>query len=236
MLELFHFLVDYQLWIYAVLGVLALVYLIRVITAWRERYSTIFGLERDDAQRRLNSGLAIFVLLLLLIGAEFVLVTFVIPEWPLVMMTPTPVPAAAEEEQPMITRSAGDGGLVILSTPEGAEGGGAVSRLSSGCIPNQLEWLSPRSGDVIEGSYTLEATVNVKDMAFYNWAFASVDAQDSWQTLSAGNLPVIEGELGLWATSQVANGDYVLRLTVYDLNNQELPSCDVYIRVLNDVD
>ena len=65
MLELFHFLVDYQLWIYAVLGVLALVYLIRVITAWRERYSTIFGLERDDAQRRLNSGLALFVLLLL---------------------------------------------------------------------------------------------------------------------------------------------------------------------------
>lgn len=236
MLELFHFLVDYQLWIYAVLGVLALVYLIRVITAWRERYSTIFGLERDDAQRRLNSGLAIFVLLLLLIGAEFVLVTFVIPEWPLVMMTPTPVPAAAEEEQPMITGSAGEGGLVILSTPEGAEGGGAVSRLSSGCIPNQLEWLAPRSGDVIEGSYTLKATVNVKDMAFYNWAFASVDAQDSWQTLSAGNLPVIEGELGLWATSQVANGDYVLRLTVYDLNNQELPSCDVYIRVLNDVD
>ena len=236
MLELFHFLVDYQLWIYAVLGVLALVYLIRVITAWRERYSTIFGLERDDAQRRLNSGLAIFVLLLLLIGAEFVLVTFVIPEWPLVMMTPTPVPAAAEEEQPMITRSAGEGGLVVLSTPEGAEGGGAVSRLSSGCIPNQLEWLAPRSGDVIEGSYTLEATVNVKDMAFYNWAFASVDDQDSWQTLSAGNLPVIEGELGLWATSQVANGDYVLRLTVYDLNNQELPSCDVYIRVLNDVD
>ena len=65
---------------------------------------------------------------------------------------------------------------------------------------------------------------------------SSVDNQDSWQTLSAGNLPVIEGELGLWATSQVANGDYVLRLTVYDLNNQELPSCDVYIRVLNDVD
>ena len=47
---------------------------------------------------------------------------------------------------------------------------------------------------------------------------------------------MIDGGLGLWATSQVANGDYVLRLTVYDLNNQELPSCDVYIRVLNDVD
>ena len=235
MRELFRFLVDYQLWIYAILGVLALVYLIRVISAWRERYTTIFGLERDDAQRRLNSSLAIFVLLILLIGAEFVLVTFVIPEWPLVMMTPTPAPAA-DGEQPMITRPAGEGGLVILSTPEGAESSGTVSRLSSGCIPNQLEWLSPRSGDVIEGSYTLEATVNVKDMAFYNWAFASVDDRESWQTLSAGNLPVIEGKLGLWATSQVANGDYVLRLTVYDLNNQELPSCDVYIRVLNDVD
>ena len=90
MLELFHFLVDYQIWIYVVLGVLALIYLIRVISAARERYATIFGLEREDAQRRLNSALAIFILLILLIGAEFILVTFVIPEWPLVMMTPVP--------------------------------------------------------------------------------------------------------------------------------------------------
>jgi len=138
-------------------------------------------------------------------------------------------------KKPMITPPTSEG-LVVLSTPEGAVSGSAVSRLSSGCIENQLEWLSPRSGDVIEGSYMLEATVNVRDMAFYNWAFAPVDSPDSWQTLSAGNLPVIEGDLGLWATSQVANGDYILRLTVYDLNNQELPSCDVYIRVLNDVD
>ena len=93
MLEFFHFLVDYQLWIYAVLGVLALIYLKRLITAWQERYNTIFGLERENAQWRLNSALAVFVLLLLLIAAEFVLVTFVIPEWPQVMATPTPTPA-----------------------------------------------------------------------------------------------------------------------------------------------
>ncbi len=233
MLALFHFLVDYQLWIYAILGVLALIYLARLISAWRERYATIFGLEREDAQRRLNSALAVFILLLLLIGAEFVLITFVIPEWPLVMLTPTPV--IAEEENLMITRPA-DSGLVIISTPEGAVPNSSVSVISSGCIPGQLEWLDPVSGDVIDGSYVLKATVNVQDMAFYNWAFSPVGDQENWQTLSAGNLPVIEGELGLWATSQVANGDYALRLTVYDLSNQELPSCDVYIRVLNEED
>ena len=54
MLELFHFLVDYQLWIYAILGILAVIYLVRLISAWRERHATIFGLEREDAQRRLN--------------------------------------------------------------------------------------------------------------------------------------------------------------------------------------
>lgn len=238
MLELFHFLVDYQIWIYAILGVLALIYLIKLIKAWRERYTTIFGLEREDAQRRLNSALAIFVLLILLIGAEFVLVTFVIPEWPMVMITPTPT-QNAEEEIPIQNPYASDSGLVVVSTPEGAapaeqQQTSVVSVLSSGCVANQLEWLAPVSGDVIEGSYTLEATVNVQDMAFYNWAFSPVGDQMNWQTLSAGNLPVIEGPLGLWATTQVANGDYVLRLTVYDLNNQELPPCDVYIRVLNE--
>ena len=236
MLELFHFLVDYQIWIYAVLGALALVYLIRLISAWRERYATIFGLEREDAQRRLNSALAIFVLLLLLIGAEFVLVTFVIPEWPLVMLTPTPT-MSADAETMIQNPNTSDSGLVIVSTPQGAapaEQVSAVSVLSSGCIENQLEWLSPVSGDVIDGNYTLEATVNVQDMAFYDWGFSPVDDQVNWQTLSAGNLPVIEGPLGLWATTQFANGDYVLRLTVYDLNNQALPPCDVYIRVLNE--
>lgn len=237
MLELFHFLVDYQIWIYAILGVLALIYLIKLIKAWRERYTTIFGLEREDAQRRLNSALAIFVLLILLIGAEFVLVTFVIPEWPMLMITPTPTQNA--EEIPIQNPYASDSGLVVVSTPEGSspaeqQQASVVSVLSSGCIANQLEWLAPVSGDVIEGSYTLEATVNVQDMAFYNWAFSPVGDQMNWQTLSAGNLPVIEGPLGLWATTQVANGDYVLRLTVYDLNNEQLPPCDVYIRVLNE--
>ena len=234
MIELFHFLVDYQLWIYAILGILALIYLMRLISAWRERYATIFGLEREDAQRRLNSALAVFILLILLIGAEFVLVTFVIPEWPLVMLTATPTPSEPQEEM-MITRPA-DTGLVVNSTPEGAVPDTTTVNLSSGCIPGQLEWLDPETGDVISGSYTLKANVNLQDMAFYNWAFASVTDQENWQTLSAGNLPVIEGDLGLWATSQVANGDYVLRLTVYDLSNQELPSCDVFIRVLNDTD
>ena len=238
MLELFRFLVDYQIWIYVVLGVLALIYLIRLIKAARERYSTIFGLEREDAQRRLNSALAIFILLLLLIAAEFILVTFVIPEWPLVMITPTPqtTPVTTDEEMPMITNSAAEGGLTVISTPVGASGGSspAVASLSSGCIAGQLEWLAPSTGDVIRGSYTLEATVNVKDMAFYNWAFSPVEDQQNWQTLSAGNLPVLEGDLGLWATTQVANGDYVLRITVSDLSNQQLPPCDVFIRVLNE--
>lgn len=234
MLELFHFLVDYQIWIYVILGVLALIYLIRVISAWRERYATIFGLEREDAQRRLNSALAIFILLLLLIGAEFTLVTFVIPEWPLVMMTPTPEIAAEADDAPLITRPDDGGGLTIISTPEGAAGSSAISRLSSGCIPNQLEWISPRTGDVIDGVYMLEATVNVQNMAFFEWIYSPVDDQEIWSPIFAGDTPVIEGTLGPWATTQVPNGDYVLRLSVVDLNNARLSPCDVYIRVLNE--
>ena len=239
MLELFHFLVDYQIWIYVILGVLALVYLIRLIRAWRERHATIFGLERENAQQRLNSALAVFILLLLLIAAEFTLVTFVIPEWPLVMMTPTPEATATLADDEMMVTNRSVSGLQVQSTPEGitvvdASGNAAPASLATGCIPGELEWLSPVSGDVISGNYTLEATVNVRDMAFYQWAYSPVGDQENWTTLSARNLPVIEDDLGLWATTQVVNGDYVLRLTVFDLNNQELPSCEVVIRVLNE--
>ena len=161
MLEFFHFLVDYQLWIYAVLGVLALIYLKRLITAWQERYNTIFGLERENAQWRLNSALAVFVLLLLLIAAEFVLVTFVIPEWPQVMATPTPTPAEGEaavsvegtaegEEDLMIVRNDDETGLGINSPPEGSEASTTTSASTGGgCVEGQLEWLEPVNGEEI---------------------------------------------------------------------------------------
>jgi len=46
-------------------------------------------------------------------------------------------------------------------------------------------------------------------------------------------MPVVEGKLGVLATSEIPNGDYILRLTVVNKANQQLTPCDVAIRILN---
>jgi len=44
---------------------------------------------------------------------------------------------------------------------------------------------------------------------------------------------VIEDSIGLWNTSQVIPGDYLLRLVVLDNDNNEYPACIVSVRVIN---
>ena len=241
MLDFLHYLVAYQYWIYGILILLALSSFRRMLSACQERRHTIFGLERENAQRRLNSALALFLILLLLIGSEFVILTFVMPEWPQVMTLIDP-PDGPEEDEKMIVREDGqvaanmeEGGLIVNGEAVLPEVTGEGVQLLGGCMPGSLEWISPVNNEEINGNYYLNATVNVKDMAFYQYSYSPINDQQSWSVISAGNLPVIEGELGLWATSQVPNGDYVLRMTVFGLDNQPLDPCDVKIRILNDM-
>lgn len=238
--EFLQFLMDYQNGIYVVLGLLLLIYLKKLISAIIEWKSTIFGLEKESAQGKLNSSLVMVVLLVLLLAAEFLIVTFVIPEWPQVI-PPSETPAPAEEAMISRPEDVSGSSLVIRSTPEGgsAQPAGnvpAAGLLTGGCIEGQLEWHEPAYGEVISGNYFLNATVNVKDMAFYEYLYAPLSDPDNWSVISGGDLPIIEGTLGLWATSEVPNGNYILHLRVYGLDNQPLPACDVSIRVENSTD
>lgn len=251
MQELLRFLADYQRWIYIICGLGALIYAHRLYNAWSEWHSTIFGLERESAQHRLNASLAMVVLLVLMIVAEFMIVTFVLPEWPQVIITSTP-----ENIDPMLTRPV-DGientdtsgsSVTIMETPEGGiiqtdengnsvpnqtEAAGVPAVSSSGCINGQLEWISPKNSEEISGKFDLYATINMQDMGFYQYLYAPINDQENWKEIAANSTPVLEGRLGLWSTEQITNGDYVLRLIVWNKNETQLAHCDVSIRVMN---
>ena len=242
MVELLRILVTYQRIIYGVLGVLVLIYLKKVISAWSERHSTIFGLERESAQRQLNQSLTILIILLLLLGSEFVITTFVVPEYPLVIPAPTEAAPAAEDGGMMIQNPNDSGSqsssLEILTegTPQETNETTMVfnsETVASGCKEGELEWIEPEYAEEMSGNYALKATVNVQNLGFFNYAYSQLGDQQTWTIISGGSTPVVEEVLGLWATSQVPDGDYVLRLTVYDLVNNELPPCDVTVRVSN---
>lgn len=248
MQSLLNFLVIYQNWIYTILAVTGVIYLRRLIIAWREWRSTIFGLERDSAQKKLNASLAMVILTLLLFAAEFICLTFVVSELPQVPLSPDSVltegpdtgilvtPDGIEENGSRITiMTPTTGGLseTMNQQPLTVQGSLPESLSSSGCIPGQVEWISPKPGEEISGLYTLVATVNYQDMGFYKYQYSPLTDQTNWTAISAGNLPVLEGTLGILATTEIQNGDYVLRLTVVDKNNIEQTPCDVAVRIMN---
>jgi uncharacterized membrane protein len=89
--ELLRFLEQYEAWIYALLGVVGFIYFRKLAADWQEWRSSVFGLERESAQRRLSATLSVVVILSLLAAAEFVLVSFVAPVYPVanILQTPT---------------------------------------------------------------------------------------------------------------------------------------------------
>ncbi len=242
MQPLLNFLVTYQSWIYTVLILTWLIYLRRLIVAWREWRSTIFGLERDAAQGKLNASLAMAILIFLLIGAEFICLTFIAPEFPQVQSLQSTLPTEGPDTA-IVSESEGTAAAIssLLAVtlpgdsaemvPEATQTPMALS--GTGCLSGQLEWIKPNPGEEISGVYELVATVNFQELGFYKYQYSLLTDQANWTAISAGNLPVFESALGVLATTEIPNGDYVLRLTALDKNNYEYTPCDVAVRILN---
>jgi hypothetical protein len=227
--ELLLFLKKYEVWVYVLSALIGLVYLRKVIVAYQDWRASLFGMERESAQRRFSTYLTLFLLVILTAGLEVSLVSFVIPNYPVkkgLLTTPTldlnitptlPAPAG--------TPAAGPGGANQTQQPT------VVVKLTEGCTPGAVEWSSPKVGDEISGKVQLFGTVNIPNLGFYKYEF-SQPGTDVWSTIAAGNKNIVNDLLGNWDTTLLVPGDYLLRLVVADSQNQLLPACVVSVRVV----
>lgn len=221
--DVVRFLVNSEGWVYALLGLIGIIYLSRLVSDWREMRSAIFGLEREGAQRRLVMSATVVVLLLLTAGAELFVVSFVAPSYPLIDMLPTPT-------------------LDLMTTPTATLAPGVVAPLvvptisadiSSGCVAGSIDWTSPFPGEELSGVIELTGTVNVLNLGFYKYEF-STPGQDNWTTIAGGNIKKVEEPLGNWDTGQRLPGDYLLRLVVTDNEGNALPPCIIPVKVVGE--
>lgn len=224
MQSIFQFLIQYETWIYILLGILAFVYLRKLILAFIDWRNSVFGLERESAQKRFSLSLTFLGLLTFMALAVFVLVSFVAPSYPQygLLLTPT---------------------LDILATPTATLEPGVFPQLApaqptmavvsqEGCLPEKIEWTFPKMGDELSGNVELKGTVNLPNLGFYKYEFAPMGS-DNWVTIAAGDKIVVDQPLGgIWNTEQLIPGDYVLRLVVSDNQNQFLPPCLVSVRII----
>lgn len=224
MAEILDFLIEFEIWFYIVLGLISLIFFSRLFKAlgnWRE---AAFGLERDIAQRKFRSSISILILILVMFLAEFFFVTYsssLLPDQTM-LATPTidvlasPSPTLQETIETSIQEE-----IAITSTPE-----------QNGCIPGRIEILSPEPATEVQDVVRLIGTVDIENFGFFKYEYTE-PGNPIWRTIAGNNEEKVDEQLGLWNTSQLVPGDYLLRLVVLDNENNEYPACVIPVRVVS---
>jgi hypothetical protein len=229
MAEVLNFLKSAEPWIYIILVTTGLLVLRRLIRSWQEWQSSVFGLEKENAQRRFTASLSILILLFLLGVAEFATASIVFPDFPAAQAVATPTIELVST--PTVAAEA-----IESSTPTPAEALVVQQPLEEGCVAGQIEWLYPTNGTELQGEVDLRGTVSVPNLGFYKYEY-NQSGTDTWVTIAAGDKPIVDQPLGgsgsgSWDTSQLVPGDYLLRIVVTDNVNNLFPACIISVRVV----
>lgn len=227
MADVVRFFRSYEIWIYLVLGVLALWQIRKFMIGWEEVRGAAFGLEREAAQNRLNQAAVMLLLLLLMSVSEFTLVYIIAPSVPGAIPIPSPtlnLLATATAVLPLETPNP-----YAVETPTGLPVEGQLA--GQGCVPGSVAISSPKDGDTVSGVVKVEGTADIPDFGFYKYEI-SRPGDSIWLSLNAGEAPVRDGLLGEWITDMLPEGDYMLRLVVTDNKGQTLPACVIQVRVV----
>jgi hypothetical protein len=227
MAEVLRFFRSYEIWIYLILGVLALWQIRKFLIAWEEVRGAAFGLEREAAQNRLNQAAVMLLLLLLMSVSEFTLVYIVAPTVPGAIPIPSPtlnLLATATAVLPLETPNP-----YAVETPTALPADGQL--VGQGCTPGSVAISAPKDGETVSGVVKVEGTADIPDFGFYKYEIAR-PGDSIWLSLNAGDSPVRDGVLGEWITDMLPEGDYMLRLVVTDNKGQTLPACVIQVRVV----
>jgi hypothetical protein len=218
----FRFLASYEGLIYLVLALGGMITLRWAWRAWREWREALFGLEREFALRRLGKALSASLLILFFLFGEFIIASFIVPILPASVFVPT---ATLDLLSTPAATLSPDLATALAMTPLAM-----TSVAGGGCIPNQLNLTFPRSGQEVSGVIELKGTIDIPNFGFYKYEVAS-QGSDSWATISAGRDIIHDGILGLWDTTEMTPGDYLLRLVAIDNQGQSIAPCIIPVRV-----
>ena len=217
------FFADYAVLIYLLLAI-GLVFVLRALgKARHELNESVYGLERELARGHIRQAVTGLTLVFLLALSELVLTVFLIPNLPAFSILPT------QTLNPLATQTSTipPGLLATFGalTPQPT----ATSQ-SSGCIPGQIMITFPKPGDIVKGSIELQGTASIPSFGFFKYEF-SAEGSDTWQTITADNAVIQDGNLGKWDTSLITPGFYNLRLVVTNSQGNALPPCIVPIQI-----
>jgi hypothetical protein len=216
---------EYEIWVYIILGVLALWQIRKFALSWEELRGAFFGMEREAAQSRVNSAATMLVILIIMAAAEFTLVTFVAPTVP----GANPLPTTTLDLLATPTTTLIPATQNPNSTPGSTPTPGEVAA-AEGCTVGQINLISPLNGDRISGSITVQGTAYIPNFGFYTLQIA-LPGDTVWLPIQVGQQPVQHASLGTWNTTSLSPGAYMLELVVTDNVGKAQNPCDIQVTV-----
>ena len=221
---------TYEVWIYLVIGLGVLVSIRKFILAWQELRNAVFGLEKENAQSRLNQAAGLLALLLIIAMTEFVAVSFVAPGEP--GANPLLTPTLDLLASPTITMSVT--ALANEQTPSPPAPTPTFQVNGQGCQVGQLQITAPTDGSQIQGIVEIKGTVDISNYGFYKLIMKRLEERD-WLTILAGEKVVQDAALGTWNTSLLSPGAYQLGLVVGDNQGNSLSPCVIQVNIVTAV-
>lgn len=221
------FLAEFEVPIYLVLGIVALVYLRRVLVALDEKRTAIFRLEREAAQRKVVAAVSVLVLVGLLTVGEFVVATFLAGE---LSQEPTFSTPTIEMLATPTTTLTGPAPTDATPTPTRYPQVD-IEGIESNCINDVLEIKEPLHNADVSGVVEIIGSVNTENFGSYTYEYSTV-GEPNWQTIAAGSGNRIDESLGNWYTSDLTPGPYFLRLVALDNDGVEQSACVIIVQVV----
>jgi hypothetical protein len=213
---------DYQVWIYAALGLAALFYLALWWRASRGLRVAIYGLERESVYGRRNQAAAMLIILSVLVLSVYVVSNVIVPNVDY-LTPPTATPRATHTPVPSATpvRSAATAG------PGTAEP--TLSVDSSGCDNPHATLTAPTPHERITGTYEVRGTADLSNFGFYKFEIAGDNTGGAWVPLGVGTAAVTDAALGTFDSSAYLPGEYAFRLVVLDSAGNAPTACVVAV-------
>ena len=232
---------DYAVWLYLLLGLVALLFLRTYLVARRERNNSIFALEREAASGRMVQATIGFLVILILIGGVFYTSQTLVDEIPLPEVTPTPtvliVLPPSPTPPPLLPTPTPTGTPRPRPTLPPLETITPTLEIAVGvppqCANPGVRISEPGTGAEVSGVIQIIGSANIPDFWYYKFEFQGNGFGD-WTFIQRFENPINGGILGAWDTRSVPSGDYEFRLVVVDKTGNYPEPCTVLLSVRNE--
>ena len=225
MLEFLRPIVIFSVWIYILLGFVALFFAWTMVRARRDRSRSIFTLERENANARLSRAFFGLMIVLAFIGGLYYLSLAIPPilppaantptATPIVQLPPTPTPppllfTPTPSPTPLPTPTP----FSIVDTPTPISIA-TVSAPPANCPVPGSNITQPGNGARLSGVVQVVGAATVENFDYYKFEFR-VPGNPEWSFVERFDNDVAGGVLGSWNSDTVPPGEYEFRLVVVD--------------------